>query len=165
MVSRFHRGGETILKFRFLLTPIVVLLLVLSFCGKANYPTKTSPTFLAESIHTGCKDGSERLGRILGGGAIILSSFNDTIRVMHANAHYNCCADIETEVEKTNYGFEVREKDEGFACGCTCDFDVTTFIYGVAAGTYLVRVFDIDGNRLDQGYVIVRPKKPDGPNG
>jgi hypothetical protein len=143
----------------------VLLLLALAACGKNYYPSKPPPPFSAESFHSGCKEETSRTGKISGNGSIILSSFNDTIRVVHANAHYNCCADVKMEVEKTDYGFDLCEKDEGFNCGCTCDSDITTFIYGLAGGTYLVKVFDLDGNHIDQGYVVVRPKDPTGPNG
>ena len=155
---------EAMVKYRFSLVFLVLLLLALAACAKNYYPTKPPPLFSAESFHSGCKEETIRTGKI-SGGSIILSSFNDTIRVVHANAHYNCCADVKMEVEKTDYGFDLCEKDEGFNCGCTCDSDITTFIYGLAGGTYLVKVFDLDGNHIDQGYVIVRPKDPTGPNG
>ncbi len=151
-------------KLKFLSILMLALIAAIICNCKNDYPTQSLPPFSAESIHSECKDGTQRLEKILGSGSIVLSTFNDTIRVLHANAHYNCCADIKTEVEKTNYGFDVREKDEGFDCRCTCDFDVTTFIYGLTKGTYLVKIYDINGNHLDQGYVIVRPKDPDGPS-
>ncbi len=147
------------------LVVLSALLLVHVACGKNYYPTATRPPFFADSYHGECKPETGRTGKLLGDGKIILSSFNDTIRVVHVNAHYNCCADIKMEVKKTGYGFDLFEKDEGFECDCTCDSDVTTFIYGLSAGTYLVKVFNLEGNYMDQGYVIVRPKDPDGPSG
>ena len=95
----------------------------------------------------------------------MVSSFSDTIRVIHANVRYNCCADVRMEVKRTSSGFDLYEKDEGFSCDCICDFDVTCFIYGLVDGTYLIKVFDLEGYFFYQGYVTVKSKKPDGPNG
>lgn len=153
------------MSYRIGLIALLSICLGIVACGKNYYPTKTPPPFFAESFHSGCKEETGKIGKISTSGTIVLSSFNDTIRVVHASAHYNCCADIKMEVEKTHYGFDLCEKDEGFNCGCTCDSDITAFIYGLAAGTYLVKVFDLDGNHIDQGYVVVRPKDPTGPNG
>ena len=153
------------MRLRYNIAILVAVASVLVCCSKTDYPTQNRPAFWAESFHSGCKDESAKFGKPLRNGSIILSSFNDTIRVVHASASYNCCADIKMGVSKADYGFDVREKDEGFSCRCTCDFDITCFIYGLAGGTYLVKVFDPEGNLIDQGYAIVRPKDPTGPNG
>jgi hypothetical protein len=154
-----------VMRLRYNIAILLAVVLGLVCCSKTDYPTQDRPAFLAESFHSGCKAESPEFGKLLRNGTIVLSSFDDTIRVVHASASYNCCADIKMEVTKTDYGFAVREKDEGFTCRCTCDFDITCFIYGLSAGTYLIKVFDPEGNLIDQGYVIVRPKDPSGPNG
>ena len=107
---------------------------------------------------------SGKRGKI-SGGSFILSSFGDTVRVIHANVRDNCCADINMEVKKTGSGFDLFEKDEGFSCDCICDFDVTCLIYGLADGSYLIKVFDVNGSFLYQGFVTVKSEVPEGPNG
>jgi hypothetical protein len=152
---------------KYLFRPSILLLLTagLLVCSRTDHSTNSLPPFSAESFHSICKEESGKIGKTTGGGSIILSSFNDTVRVIHANARYNCCADIKMEVKKTSYGFDILEKDEGFSCDCICDFDVTCLIYGLSDGSYLIKVFDVEGNFYYQGYVVVRSKKPDGPNG
>ena len=142
---------------------ILIALLALSGCKEGKSPTGSSaPSFLHEFFQSGCKEGLVKLAKASGSRSIILSSFNDTIRVLHTNAYYNCCAKITVEVVEIEKGFDLFEKDEGEECRCMCYLDVTTFIYGVSAGTYYIKVFDISGNLVDHGYVVVRPKEPSG---
>ncbi len=148
---------------KYLAVLILVALLALSCCKEGKNPTSSSaPSFFFESFQSGCKEGLGKLAKASGNGSIVLSSFNDTIRVLHANANYNCCAEIKTEVVETEKGFDLFEKDEGYDCRCMCYLDVTTFIYDVSVGTYYIKVFDISGNLVDCGYVVVRPKEPSG---
>ena len=64
---------------------ILILLCIFSACKEESNPTGSSLGFFFESSNTGCKDGFG--GRIQGSeGSVVLSSFNDTIRVLHANA-------------------------------------------------------------------------------
>jgi hypothetical protein len=150
-----------------LFRPSILLLLTagLLVCSKSDRSVNSIPAFLTESFHTGCMEESGKIGKTAGGGSIILSSFNDTVKVIHANARYNCCSDIKMEVKKTSYGFDLLEKDKGSSCDCICDFDLTCFIYCLPDGTYLIKVFDVEGNFFYQGYVVVHSQKPDGPNG
>lgn len=142
---------------------ILIALLAICGCKEGKSPTGSiTPSFFFESFQSGCKEGLGKLAKASGNGSIILSSFNDTIRVLHANAYYNCCAEIKTVVVETEKGFDLFEKDEGEDCRCMCYLDVTTFIYGVSVGTYYIKVFDISGNLVDCGYVVVRPKEPSG---
>ncbi len=146
----------------------LILLVFLAFvaCKKdQKIPTSSSSIFYFESFDSGCTDGFGKIVKTSGTGTVVFSSFNDTIRVLHGNAQYNCCAEIQTEVKKTYYGFDLFQKDVGDACRCMCRHDITVFISNVSAGTYLVKVFDIDGNLIDQGYVVVRPTDPSGPRG
>jgi hypothetical protein len=142
---------------------IVIVLSVLFACEKEKSPTISSLGFYSESFNTGCKEGFG--GRVLGsgGGSVVLSSFNDTIRVLHANAYYNCCSDIQTNVVKTRLGYDVFEVDHGDTCRCMCHIDITTFICHVPVGTYLIRLLNTGGGLIDRGYVIVRRDESGGP--
>jgi len=157
--------GKTMMKYKVGL--ILFLFLVLVACKEKDYSTNSRPTFCFDSFHSDCKD-EDGFGKIIhtaGKGKIIVSSFNDTIRVAHLNAYYDICAQIKMDVEETKYGFDLFEKDEGDTCRSKCYSDVICFIYNLSAGTYLIKVFDTTGNSIDQGYVIVRPKEDEGPRG
>jgi hypothetical protein len=146
----------------------LILLVFLAFvaCKKdQKIPTSSSSIFYFESFDSGCKDGFGKIVKMSGNGTVVFSSFNDTIRVLHANAKYNCCSEIQTEVKKTNYGFDLFQKEVGETCRCMCYHDLTVFICNVSVGTYLVKVFDIKGNLIDQGYVVIRPSESHGPRG
>lgn len=146
----------------------LILLVFLAFvaCKKdQKIPTSSSSIFSFESFDSGCTDGFGKIVRTSGTGTVVFSSFNDTIRVLHANAQYNCCVEIQAEVKKTYYGFDLFQKYVGDTCRCMCRHDITVFICNVSAGTYLVKLFDISGNLIDQGYVVVRPTDPSGPRG
>jgi len=92
------------------------------------------------------------------GDTVIFSSHADTILVIHQDAFYNCCSEIEVDVVQTAGGFDLFERDtSGEACFCMCDFDITTIISGVSEGSYLVRLFDIYDNLVDSAVVAVSP--------
>jgi hypothetical protein len=144
---------------------LVLLFFVLISCGQEEKPTKSDSSFLVSSLDSHCKEGVGKVNASWGNGKLILSAFNDTIRVLHSNAYYNCCSDVRMEVKKTGLGFDVYEKDYGDTCRCMCNFDLITFVYNLNAGTYLMRLFDIWGNISDQGYVVIKEKEQGGPGG
>lgn len=146
---------------------ILFLFLGLVACREKKYPTNSYSTFSFNSIHTDCKDDDDfgKITQAAGKGKINVYSFNDTIRVDHLNAYYDICAHIKVDVEKTKYGFDLFEKDEGDTCMSKCYSDVKCFIYNLSAGTYLIKVYDTSGNSIDQGYAIVRPNEDEGPRG
>jgi hypothetical protein len=145
--------------------PFVLLFLVLISCGKEEKPTKSNNSFLVSSLNSHCKEGLGKINDSWGNGKLILSAFNDTIRVLHSNAYYNCCSQVKMEVKKTGLGFDVYEKDYGDTCRCMCNFDITAYIYNLKAGTYLIRLYDTWGSVFDQGYVVIREKEQEGPGG
>ncbi len=142
---------------------ILIALSILFACEREKSPTSSLLGFYFESSHTGCKESFGKTVQSSGGGSVVISSFNDTIRVLHANAYYNCCSDIKTDVVKTRLGFDVFEIDQGDSCDCMCYLDVTTFICHLSAGTYLIRLLDIRGSLVDRGYVIIRPDDSESP--
>jgi hypothetical protein len=145
--------------------PFLLLFLVWISCGKEEKPTKSNTSFLVSSLNSYCKEGLGKINYSWGSGKLILSAFNDTIRVFHSNAYYNCCFEVTMEVKKTGLGFDVFEKDYGDTCRCVCNFDIIAYIYNLSAGTYLVRLFDIWGNIFDQGYVVIKEREQEGPGG
>jgi len=145
--------------------PFLLLSLVWISCGKEGAVTKSNPSFYTSSSNSHCKEGLGKINDSWGNGKLILSAFNDTIRIFHSNAYYNCCSEVKMEVKKTGLGFDVFEKDYGDTCRCMCNIDITAFIYNLNPGTYLIRLFDIWGNIFDQGYVIIREKEQEGPGG
>jgi uncharacterized protein (DUF2141 family) len=83
----------------------------------------------------------------------------DTVWVTHKNALYNCCSKIKVRITPTLQGFDLYEYDEaGELCTCDCYFDITTIIFGVSPGTYLIRVFDTDTNLVGSVVVDIPPK-------
>jgi hypothetical protein len=145
---------------------VCLILLALSFlfaCEKEKSPTNSVLGFYSESSNTGCKDGFG--GRASGpaGGSVVISSFNDTIRVLHANAYYNCCSDIQTDVVKTRLGYDVLEVDRGDTCDCMCYVDIVTLVCHVPMGTHLIRLLDTNGGLVERGYVVVKPDDSGGP--
>ncbi|MCJ7577677.1 MAG: hypothetical protein MUO91_04420 [candidate division Zixibacteria bacterium] len=83
----------------------------------------------------------------------------DTVWVTHKNALYNCCSKIKVRITPTLQGFDLYEYDEaGELCTCDCYFDITTIIFGVSPGTYLIRVFDTDTNLVGSGVVDIPAK-------
>jgi hypothetical protein len=148
---------------------IVIIFILISFvlisCGREEKPTKSNNSFLVSSLNSHCKEGLGKINDSWGNGKLILSAFNDTIRVLHSNAYYNCCSEVKMEANKTGLGFDVYEKDYGDSCKCMCNFDITAYIYNLKAGTYLIRLFDILGDVFDQGYVVIREKEQEGPGG
>ena len=147
---------------------VLLSLLIFLGCKKDQIPTSSgSDQWFSESFDSGCKEeGSGKIYKTSGSGTVVFSSFNDTIRVLHANAYYSRCAEIETEVKEARYGFDLFQTDVSDTTSrLMCYHDLTVFIYNVSAGTYLLTLYDTNGLRVDQGYVVVRPNEDGGPQG
>jgi uncharacterized protein (DUF2141 family) len=116
-----------------------------------------------ESSQSNCKGGRYKLdpGAVEEAfeESVVAWVHGDTIWVTHKNVYTNCCAEFKTEVEWTERGFDVYEYDFGFPCDCLCTFDITTTIYGVAPGTYVIRVFF---GRLVDSVIVDVPGKYSG---
>lgn len=143
---------------------VLIALSVLFACSQKKNPADSLLDYHFESSQTGCKQVVGKIVEVSGSASIIFSSFNDAIRIVHANAHYNCCAEIETNVSRTVNGFDVFEIDQGDSCDCMCYVDITTLICNLSAGTYLIRVFDTSRSLVGHGYLEVRPGDPGGPS-
>ena len=73
-------------------------------------------------------------------GKVVLSSFNVTIRIVHIGAHYNCCAEIQTDVVKARLGLNPFEIDQGHTCERMRYSDLTTLVCDPSDSTFLIRV-------------------------
>jgi len=119
------------MKYKACLIPIVLSIL---FARKQEKnPTGSPLGYQFESCPTGRKQGFGKAIQSTGNGWIILGSFNDTIRVVHANARYNCLGEIKRNVVETGCEFELFEKDERDTCMCMCYSEVLAFIYNLFA--------------------------------
>jgi len=91
--------------------------------------------------------------------SVLVWSRGDTAWVTHKNAFYNCCSIIKTRLERTPEGFNLYEYDIAtILCNCLCYFDITTTIYGLSPGVYLIRVFDTAGDLVGEVELIIPPK-------
>jgi uncharacterized protein (DUF2141 family) len=114
-----------------------------------------------ESSQSECKEGwgkinAETSSQDTLGDSIAVWSRGDTAWVAHKNAFYNCCSVIMTSVERTTEGFNLYEDDIAVdLCHCMCYFDITTTIYGLSPGTYLIRVFDTGGDLVGEVEMVI----------
>lgn len=91
--------------------------------------------------------------------SVLVWTHVDTIWVTHKNAFYNCCSIIKTRLERTPEGFNLYEHDIAtILCHCLCYFDITTTIYGLSPGVYLIRVFDTAGELVGEVELVIPPK-------
>lgn len=83
----------------------------------------------------------------------------DTAWVMHKNDPELCDSKIGTKIERTPKGFDIHEYFiyEGSAY-CVCYFDITTTIYGLSPGVYLIRVFDTRGYLVGEVKLVIPSK-------
>ena len=91
--------------------------------------------------------------------SILVWDHGDTAWVMHKNAFYNCCSIIKTRLERTPEGFDLYEYDTATEwCFCVCYFDLTTTIYGLSPGVYIIRVFDTAGELVGEVELVIPSK-------
>ncbi len=119
----------------------------------------------SESFQSKCKKG---LGKINAQtipidtpkDSIIVWSHADTAWVVHKNAYENCASIIKTKIERTPEGFDLYEYDMAtMEARCMCYFDITTTLYGLSPGVYLIRVFDTAGNLVGEVELVIPPNE------
>jgi hypothetical protein len=113
-----------------------------------------------ESLQGECKKGMYQGGGDAFGGDVedtVLAWFSsDTVWVMHKNAFENCCSGIVGDVVETPEGYDIFEQDTSTElCHCMCYFDLVYTICDVSSGAYLIRVFDIRGELVDQVELVI----------
>jgi hypothetical protein len=141
---------------------ILLLSLFLLVCSKTKNPIKTPPANPKfESSQSECKEGWGKINAETNSqdtleDSIVVWSSGDTACVAHKNAFYNCCSAIVTQVERTPEGFNLYEDDMAiYLCHCMCYFDITTTIYGLSPGTYLIRVFDTGSDLVGEVELVI----------
>ena len=76
--------------------------------------------------------------------SIAAVSYEDTLRVSHFDAFYNCCFQIDVAFEQNGPVLNFIEHPSGESCRCMCYFKITSTVVGLAPGTYIVRVWNED---------------------
>jgi hypothetical protein len=109
--------------------------------------TPPSPR-LAGYSNSGCLAGSDRAAEAdqdqypwCGGDEIEITVEDNTIRILHRNATYNCCPD-DIRVTLSVQGNELRLTEEEVLttpCDCLCCYDVASAVADLLPGTYLVQ--------------------------
>jgi hypothetical protein len=87
--------------------------------------------------------------------SIIITVSGRNVTVLHADAFYNCCYEITTEVVQVDYDINIYEHTSGEPCYCMCYWDVSTTIYDLLPGTYTISVYNADGEYVGGGTVTV----------
>jgi len=91
--------------------------------------------------------------------SVLVWTHADTAWVSHKNAYYNCASIIKVEAIRTPDGFDLFEHNEATNWArCMCYFDITTTLYGLSPGVYLIRVFDTAGNLVGEVELVIPPK-------
>ena len=117
-----------------------------------------------ETSQSRCKGGSlnlkaEPIIPDTFGDSVLTWRFHDnTLWITHQNALYACCAKYKVNILTTPSGFDLLEYEIGPTCDCLCLYDITTTIYGIQPGTYVIRVFSPWGYLVDSILVDIPPK-------
>jgi hypothetical protein len=128
--------------------------------GVVDIPTKYTGS---ESSQSKCKNHllrtvAEAVSNTLEDSVLVWFHAN-TAWVMHKNDPEFCDSKIGTKIERTLEGFDIHEYfiHRGSAY-CVCYFDLTTTIYGLSPGVYLIRVFDTAGNLVGEVELVIPSK-------
>ena len=92
--------------------------------------------------------------------SIIITVSGHNITVLHADAFYNCCLTITTDVAQEGYVINLYEHESGDdPCYCLCYYDLETTIYDLEAGTYTISVYNADGEYVGGGTATIQDGK------
>ncbi len=92
--------------------------------------------------------------------SIIITVSGDDITVLHKDAFYNCCFEISVEVIQQDDIFNLYEHTSGEECDCLCYFDISTTICDLEPGTYMINVYNADGQYVGGGTVTIGAVAP-----
>jgi hypothetical protein len=95
--------------------------------------------------------------------SIIITVSGRNITVLHADAFYNCCFEITTEVVQVEYEINIYEHTSGDPCYCMCYWDVSTTILDLLPGTYTINVYNADGDYVGGGTATIEGGKGSDP--
>lgn len=87
---------------------------------------------------------------------IIITVSGNDVTVLHADAYYNCCLNISTQVQQEGYAINLYEDEWGDnPCYCLCYYDLETTIYDLEPGTYTISVYNDQGQYVGGGLAII----------
>ncbi|MFH2056015.1 MAG: dockerin type I repeat-containing protein [bacterium] len=73
----------------------------------------------------------------------------------HIDAEYQCCLGYLVEYEIDGFEITATESDTGDLCDCICDFDLTSVLYDLEDGEYIVTLIGIYGDEIGVDTVVV----------
>jgi hypothetical protein len=92
--------------------------------------------------------------------SIIITVNGNNITVMHADALYNCCLNIDTEVVQQGFVINLYEDEWGEdPCYCLCYYDLETTVYDLLPGTYTINVYNDQGEYVGGGTATIEGGK------
>jgi len=117
----------------------IISALLLAACGG-----ETQPDVVVSSQQSACKPGS---GASFVTGSIDASIQGDTITVRHEDAYYNCASKLKLDATVVDAEILVQETitNPGELALCMCNYDLEAQVKGLAAGSYSIKVLDVDG--------------------
>jgi hypothetical protein len=85
------------------------------------------------------------------------ASVSGVLLVSHEDARYNCASKVEMRAALKGQTIVVQETitNPGEMAFCTCDFDLSVEVRGLAAGSYTLQVFDADGQLVGTIQIVI----------
>ncbi|MCX6829434.1 MAG: dockerin type I repeat-containing protein [candidate division Zixibacteria bacterium] len=87
--------------------------------------------------------------------SMVVEVIGNDLHIRHLNAFYNCCLRYMVDYYFERGNITAVESDTGMPCDCLCPFDLESVLYGVPAGTYIVRLIGIYGDTVGIDTVMV----------
>jgi hypothetical protein len=150
----------TILSRRFAMIRAILIISLALFslnCNKHNEPDTRNPTIDIAGI-SDCKTHLARPG------IFDTTSNFDCIEytyqtpgilvLRHVNAGFNCCPEIDTDIEVDGDVITIREIETSSQCDCNCLFDLDLEVRDISAGIYQIRVIEPYVNPNDEEMVF-----------
>ena len=81
-------------------------------------------------------------------GFMLLEVINGALYIHHVNAQYQCCLEYVVSYEIVDNHITARQGDIGLPCDCICPFHLTSILYNLPSGEYVVELIGIYGNTI-----------------
>jgi hypothetical protein len=121
------------------------LLLLLISCHKHNEPVNQTPTIEITAM-SDCKNYGMQKALIdtTADYDCIEYVYQPTgiLTMHHINAGFNCCPEIDTDIEVEGDVIMITEIETSGQCQCNCLFDLDLEVRDIAPGEYLIRVVE-----------------------